>query len=248
MISAWNSANGLVLGQIQTDKKSNEITAIPLLLSMLDIKGCIVTIDAMGCQTDIAQKILDGGGDYVLALKGNQGNSLESVEHLFNWEKKNKFNWVLHTQFLSEAKEHGRYETRRVFSIGDLDEIDGLGLEKWPGLQSVTMIESIREIKGNVTTEHRYYISSLPADAEKIGGAIRGHWGIENGLHWVLDVVFNEDNARNRSGNSAANMAIIRHMAVNLVKNDKAPKISLRGKRLKAGWDNRYLLKLLKAL
>jgi predicted transposase YbfD/YdcC len=200
----------------------------------------------MGCQTDIAQKILEGGGEYILALKGNQGNSFESVEHLFNWELKNKFSGVSHTQFLSEEKEHGRLETRRVFSIGDIDKIDGLGLEKWPGLQSVTMIESIRDIKGNVTTEHRYYISSLPADAEKIGCAIREHWGIENSLHWVLDVVFNEDNARNRRGNSAANMTIIRHMAVNLVKKNKASKISLRGKRLKAGWDNRYLLELMK--
>jgi predicted transposase YbfD/YdcC len=238
MVSAWSSENGLVLGQIQTSAKSNEITAIPLLLSILDIKGCIVTIDAMGCQTEIARNILDSGGDYVLALKGNQGNSHESVEQLFKWESKNEFSGVLRTRFTSEEKEHGRIEKRDVFSIGNIAEIDGLGLEKWPGLQSVTMVDSIRDINGKITREQRYYISSLPAEADKIGNAVRGHWGIENSLHWVLDVVFNEDKARNRKGNSAANMTIIRHMAVNMVKKDKTSKVSFRGKRLKAGWDD----------
>jgi predicted transposase YbfD/YdcC len=246
MVSAWSSANGLVLGQVQTAKKSNEITAIPLLLSVLDIKDCIVTIDAMGCQTEIAQNIMNGGGDYVLALKGNQGNTLESVEQLFKWERENGFKGVTHTRFISEEKDHGRIETRRVFSIGDLGSIDGLGLEKWPGLQSVTMVESIRDINGKSTLEYRYYISSLSAEANKIGGAIREHWGIENSLHWVLDVVFNEDKARNRKDHSAANMTIIRHMAINLVMNEKSSKTSLRGKRLKAGWDDNYLLKLIR--
>jgi predicted transposase YbfD/YdcC len=245
MVSAWSSENGLVLGQIQTAAKSNEITAIPLLLSILDIKGCIVTIDAMGCQTEIARNILDGGGDYVLALKGNQGNSHESVEQLFKWESKNEFSGVSHTRFTSEEKDHGRIEKRDVFSIGNLVEIDGLGLEKWPGLQSVTMVDSIRDINGKITREQRYYLSSLPAEADKIGNAIRGHWGIENSLHWVLDVVFNEDKARNRKGNSAANMAIIRHMAVNMVKKDKTSKVSFRGRRLKAGRDDHYLLNLI---
>jgi len=245
MVSAWSVENGLVLGQVRTDEKSNEITAIPLLLSILDIEDCLVTIDAMGCQTEIAQKILDGDGDYVLALKCNQGNSHDAVDHLFKWEIKNKFKGVQHSKFSKVEKAHGRLETRRVFSIGHLDEIDGLGLEKWPGLQSVTLVESKRELNGKSTLENRYYLSSLAANAEHIGNAIRGHWGIENSLHWVLDVVFNEDKARNRKDHSAANMAIIRRMALNIVKNDKSSKTSIRGKRLKAGWDDKYLLKLI---
>ena len=199
----------------------------------------------MGCQTEIAQKILDDGGDYVLALKGNQGNSHEAVEQLFKWELKNKFSGVMYSKFSEVEKDHGRMETRNVFSIGKLEEIDGLGLEKWPGLQSVTLVESKRELNGNSTVEYRYYLSSLAADAERIGGAVRAHWGIENSLHWVLDVVFNEDKARNRKDHSAANMAIIRHMALNLVKGDKSSKTSIRGRRLKAGWDDNYLLKII---
>ena len=248
MVSAWSVENGLVLGQVRTNEKSNEITAIPILLSLLDIEGCVVTIDAMGCQTEIAQKILDGGGNYMLALKGNQGNSHEAVEQLFKWEKKNNFSGVTYSQFSEVEKDHGRIETRSVFSIGKLEEIDGLGLEKWPELKSVTLVESMREIKGKLTVESRYYLSSLAADAEYIGKTIRGHWGIENSLHWVLDVVFNEDKARNRKDHSATNMTIIRHMAVNLVKGDKSSKASIRGRRLKAGWDDNYLLKLISAV
>jgi predicted transposase YbfD/YdcC len=245
MVSAWSVENALVLGQVRTNEKSNEITAIPMLLSLLDIEDCIVTIDAMGCQTDIAQKILDGGGDYVLALKGNQGNSHEAVELLFKWEMKNNFSGVTHSTFSEEEKDHGRVETRNVFSIGRLEEIDGLGLEKWPCVKSVTLVKSMRKLNGKSTVEYRYYLSSLDADAERIGKAVRGHWGIENSLHWVLDVVFNEDKARNRKDHSAANMTMIRHMAVNIVKNDKSSKTSIRGRRLKAGWDDDYLLKLI---
>ena len=248
MVSAWSAENGLVLGQVRTNEKSNEITAIPILLSMLNIEDCIVTIDAMGCQTEIAQKILDNGGDYVLALKGNQGNSHESVEQLFKWEIKNNFSGVMHSKFSEVEKDHGRIETRNVFSIGQLEEIDGLGLEKWPSLRSVTLVESIRELNGKTTVEYRYYLSSLAANAEHIGNAIRSHWGIENSLHWVLDVVFNEDKARNRKDHSAANMTIIRHMALNLVKGDKSLKTSIRGRRLKAGWDDGYLLKIISAV
>ena len=248
MVSAWSAENGLVLGQVRTNEKSNEITAIPMLLSLLDIEDCVVTIDAMGCQTEIAQKILDGGGDYVLALKGNQGNSYEFVEQLFKWEMKNNFSGVTYSKFSETEKDHGRIETRNIFTIGKLEEIEGLGLEKWPGLQSVTLVESIRELNGKETIEYRYYLSSLSADAERIGKAIRCHWRIENSLHWVLDVVFNEDKARNRKDHSAANMTIIRHMAVNLVKGDKSSKASIRGKRLKAGWDDNYLWKLLSAV
>jgi len=245
IVSAWSSANGIVLGQVQTDAKSNEITAIPELLKLLDIGGNIVTIDAMGCQTDIAQKILDGGGDYVLALKGNQKNSLDSIKYLFDWEMKNNFSGVFHTETLSVEKGHGRIETRKAYSIGELDKLEGLDLEKWPGLQSLTMIESIREINGSATSERRYYISSLPADAKVIGDSVRSHWGIENSLHWVMDVTFHEDYARNRKDHSAANMATMRHFALNLIKRDKNTKGSIKGKRKRAGWSDDYLLKLI---
>jgi len=182
MVSAWSVENGLVLGQVRTDEKSNEITAIPTLLSLLDIEGCTVTIDAMGCQTEIAQKILDKGADYVLGLKGNQGSSLDAVKMLFRWEKKNNFDGVFHSMFSEVEKNHGRIETRSIISIGNLGEIDGLGLDKWPGLKSVTLVESEREVDGKLLSESRYFLSSLAANAECIGRAIRGHWGIENSL------------------------------------------------------------------
>jgi predicted transposase YbfD/YdcC len=245
VVGAWSSDNGIVLGQVQTDAKSNEITVIPELLKLLDIEGSIVTIDAMGCQTDIARRILSGGGDYVLALKGNQKNSLDSVEHLFGWELKNDFGGVFHTETLSIEKDHGRTETRKVCSIGELEKIEGLDVEKWPGLQSLTMVESIREITGSSTIEHRYYISSLAADAKVIGESIRAHWGIENSLHWVMDVTFHEDYARNRKDNSAANMSTMRHFALNLIKQEKNTKGSIKGKRKRAGWNDDYLLKLI---
>ncbi|MGL4666923.1 MAG: ISAs1 family transposase [Saezia sp.] len=245
VVSAWSSENGIVLGQVQTDEKSNEITAIPALLKLLDIEGSIVTIDAMGCQTDIAQKIVDGGGDYVLALKGNQKNTLDSVKYLFDWELKNDFSGVFHTETLSIEKGHGRIETRKVYSIGELGKLEGLALEKWPGLQSLTMIESVREINGSSTKERRYYISSLPAEAKVIGDSVCSHWGIENSLHWVMDVTFHEDYARNRKDHSAANMATMRHFALNLIKQDKNSKGSIKGKRKRAGWNDDYLLRLI---
>jgi predicted transposase YbfD/YdcC len=245
IVSAWLSENGIVLGQVQTSAKSNEITAIPELLKLLDIEGSIVTIDAMGCQTDIAQKILDGGGDYVMALKGNQKNSLDSVRYLFDWEVKNDFSGVFHTETLSVEKNHGRIETRRVYSIGGLDKIEAIELEKWPGLQSLTMVESVREINGSSTSERRYYISNLASNAKVIGDSIRSHWGIENSLHWVMDVTFHEDYARNRKDHSAANMSTMRRFALNLIKQEKNTKGSIKGKRKRAGWNDNYLLKLI---
>jgi predicted transposase YbfD/YdcC len=246
VVSAWSSENGIVLGEVQTDEKSNEITAIPRLLELLDIKGSIVTIDAMGCQTAIAQKILDGGGDYVLALKENQKGTLDSVKYLFDWEKKNDFGGVFHTENSSIDKGHGSIETRRIFAIGDLEAIDGLDFKaKWPGLQCLAMVESTREINGSSTTEYRYYISSLPANAKVIGDSVRSHWGIENSLHWVMDVTFHEDYARNRKDNSAANMPTMRYFALNLIKQDKTTKGSIKVRRKKAGWNDEYLLQLI---
>jgi len=246
VVSAWSSENGIVLGEVQTDAKSNEITAIPRLLELLDIKGSIVTIDAMGCQTAIAQKILDGGGDYVLALKENQKGTLDFAKYLFDCEKKNDFRGVLHTENTSIDKGHGRIETRRTFAIGNLEAIDGLDFKaKWAGLQSLALVESTREINGSSTTESRYYISSLPADAKIIGDSVRSHWCIENSLHWVMDVTFHEDYARNRKDNSAANMSTMRHFALNLIKQDKTAKGSIKVRRKKAGWNDEYLLKLI---
>jgi predicted transposase YbfD/YdcC len=199
----------------------------------------------MGCQTDIAQKILDGGGDYVLALKGNQKGSLDSVKYLFDWELKNGFDGVSHTETLSVEKGHGRIETRKVYSIGGLDNVEGLEVGKWPGLSSLTMVESVREINGSSTSERRYYISSLEANAKIIGDSVRSHWGIENSLHWVMDVTFHEDYARNRKDNSASNMSAMRHFALNLIKQEKNTKGSIKGKRKRAGWNDNYLLNLI---
>lgn len=244
-VSAWSSDNGIVLAQTVTDAKSNEITAIPTLLDLLDIKSCTVTIDAMGCQKEIASKIQSMKGNYLLALKGNQGNTLEMAEHLFKYEERNNYASVDHTSYATIEKGHGRIEKRTVFAIENNAKLDIAEFDSWAGLKSIIMVESTRESNRQTSTERRYYISSLPAEAVKIGRSIRSHWGIENSLHWVLDVVFNEDAMRNRQKNSAANMTIIRHFAINLLKQDKSGKTSLRGKRLKAGWDNDYLLKLI---
>ena len=242
MVSAWSSENELVLGQIRTDAKSNEITAIPQLIAMLDLEGSIVTIDAMGCQKGIAKSILNAGADYILALKGNQGNTLENAQYIFEWEKKNDFRGIS-SMYETINKDHGRIETREIYSI-DVTNMEEFS--EWMGLKSITVVVSTREImgQGTITKETRYYLSSLSADAEKIGAAVRAHWGIENSLHWILDVTFREDYARNRKGHSAENMATLRRMAINLLKKERSSKVSIRGKRLKASWNNDYLVKL----
>ena len=244
VVSLWSAENELVMGQIRTAAKSNEITAIPGLLEMLDFEGCTVTIDAMGCQKEIAKKVLERGADYVFGLKGNQENMFDAVKYLFEWEEKDNYRGVLHTRHETTEKDHGRFEKREVYAIGNPEGIDGFA--EWPGLKSVTMVVSTREIMGQkATTERRYYLSSLEADAETIGHAIREHWGIENKLHWVLDVNFREDYARNRKDHSAENMAMMRHMVLNLIRRETSSKTSLRGKRLKASWNDDYILHLL---
>jgi predicted transposase YbfD/YdcC len=249
MVSAWCHNNKLVLGQIKTDAKSNEITAIPKLLELLDIKGSTITIDAMGCQKEIAQKIVDKEADYVLGLKGNQGNTLDFTKDLFAYGMQNNFQGFAYTKFETTEKDHGRIERRQIYSIGVGDGIEFEPLKVWPELKSVTMIISTREIMGQkATVEYRYYLSSLEANAKNLGSAIRFHWGIENSLHWVLDVQFREDQARNRKNHSAENMAIIRHMAVNLLKKNQQTvkkRISIKSERLLAGWDNQFMLNLL---
>ena len=244
VVSLWSAQNELVMGQIRTAAKSNEITAIPKLLEMLDIEGCTVTIDAMGCQKEIARKVLERGADYVFGLKGNQENTFDAVKYLFEWEEKDNYRGVFHTRNETTEKDHGRFEKREVYSIGNLEDFDEF--DEWPELKSVTMVISTREVMGQKpTTERRYYLSSLKADAETIGRAIREHWGIENKLHWVLDMNFREDYARNRKDHSAENMAMMRHMVLNLIRRETSSKTSLRGKRLKASWNDDYILKLL---
>lgn len=245
MVSAWANENRLVLGQVKTDEKSNEITAIPQLLEMLEVAGCIVTIDAIGCQTEIARKIVEKEADYVLAVKGNQGNLFEDVVGYFDWALKNRFNETSYTHHETIDGEHGRLEVRRYYASEDIEWVRNKA--EWQGLQSIAMVESERTIEGEGTShERRYYISSMAANARSLGKAIREHWSVENGLHWVLDVEFGEDASRIRKDHGPENMTVLRHIALNLLKQDKSLKVGIKSKRLKAGWDERYLLKVLR--
>ena len=239
MVSAWANANNMVLGQVKVDEKSNEITAIPKLLDVLVLEGCIVTIDAMGCQTEIANKIVEKGADYILAVKGNQGSLEEGAEDTVRFIKPVD-------QYEDADSGHGRVETRRCFIYNDLSHIEPVS--KWKNLKAVVKIEAERFIKstGETQRETRLYITSCESNAKVIGSAIRAHWGVENSLDWILDVSFGEDASRKREGYSAQNFSIINRIALNILKNDKSRKRSVKGKRLDAGWDNDYLLKILK--
>lgn len=245
MVSAWASHSRLVLGQRKVDDKSNEITAIPELLKVLDIQGCTVTIDAMGCQQQIAAQIREQGGDYMLAVKENQGKLHAKLVHLFSEAKKIEWKAMWYRRHETIDGDHGRIETRRytVLPVMYLP----LFKSKWKDLKNVVMVESIRIHKGKDKAEAdtRYYITSLPADAQLIGEAIRRHWSIENNLHWSLDVAFREDENRTRKGNAAENLAVIRHIALNLLKQESSAKVGIKIKRSKAGWDESYLAKVL---
>jgi predicted transposase YbfD/YdcC len=240
MVSAFACSNNLVLGQIKTEQKSNEITAIPELLKLLDIEGCTVTIDAMGCQTKIAKAIVEKQADYMLSVKENQKELYANIVDTFRYVP--KANPVSHTDIDAA---HGRVETRTCTVTSDLSEITRIG--DWENIQSVVKLESVRYTKSTkeTTTETRYYITNKSPDPMQIEKIIRSHWGIENKLHWLLDVAFNEDKSRKRDQNAAENFSVILRMALNLVKDDKTTKRSVRGKRLKAGWDNEYLLTLM---
>ena len=247
IVSAWAVENGLALGQVKVDDKSNEITAIPELLRLLKLNGCLVTIDAMGCQRDIAQNILDAGGDYLLAVKDNQETLAEDVEQEFKHAQADGFAHMDHLYREVIDKGHGRIEKRQYWYTHD---VQGLGtLERWPKLRGMVLCRATRTAKGETSVEDRYFITScIHDDVAVIADAIRNHWAIENGLHWVLDMAFLEDQSRIRSGYAAENIATIRKIAINALKKNTTKKASVRAKRKLTGWDNLYMQEILLAL
>lgn len=246
MVSAWACEAGLVLGQVKTDEKSNEITAMPELLQVLAIEGCIVTIDAMGCQTEIAKLIVEQQADYVLSLKGNQGTLHQDVQDLFTHAFETQFHNIKHDYHQTLDTGHGRQEIRRCWTISDPDFLTFINPNnKWVGLQSMGLVEAERHLADKVTKERRFFIASLDGQADQFAPAVRHHWHIENRLHWVLDIAFREDEARTRKGFGAQNMTILRHIALNLLRQDQSKKCGIKNKRLIAGWDHNFLLHLL---
>jgi predicted transposase YbfD/YdcC len=242
LVSAWATANRVVLGQVATDAKSNEITAIPRLLEWLKLEGCIVTIDAMGCQTKIAKQIIDQGGDDVLSLKGNQETLAAEVEEAFIAADAND-DAGGDTDFIETVERgHGRIETRRYRTLGDLSGVPRSLL--WEAMNMIGMVESRREVAGKVSIETRYYIGSIGTSAARFARAVRGHWGIENGLHWNLDISFREDECRVRDPVARENLAVLRHLALSRLKNDDT-KLGVQNKRLRAACNEDYLTKLL---
>jgi predicted transposase YbfD/YdcC len=243
LVSAWACANRVVLGQVATEAKSNEITAIPQLLALLHLEGCIVTIDAMGCQTRIAAQIIAQGGDYLLALKGNQGTLEGEVEEAFIDADACDYAGVDSQVLETVERGHGRRETRRYRTLGDLSGVPRSAL--WEGMNMIGMVESRREVNGKVSTETRFYLGSIGTDVAGFARAARDHWGIENTLHWSLDVAFREDDSRVRNPAARENLAVLRHIALSRLKQDQHTKLGIQNKRLRAAWDDRYLAELL---
>jgi predicted transposase YbfD/YdcC len=260
-VSAWAASNRLVLGQRKVEGKSNEITALPELIQILDLAGCIVTrrfggklppkssltIDAIGCQREIVKKIVEKDADYVIAVKKNQRTLYEQIKQLFKQAIETQGQDLNLSSFNSKEMNRGREEIRNYLMITDVAErIDPL--QKWKKLTSIGMVESVRIINGKTSVETRYFISSLEKDAQKLAEGIRGHWSIENSLHWVLDVAFQEDNSRIRKDNAPANFAVLRHIAINIISQNKSRKLSVRSKRFLATLDEEYSTELLEAI
>ena len=246
IVSAYAESNKLILGQTRTEEKSNEITAIPRLLELLSLKGGLVTIDAMGCQKEIVKKIVASEADYLIAVKDNQPKLCDAITDLFQRKKEEDFVCESIDYFEDKNCNHGRKEFRRCWVCNELSSSEVFN--QWHDLKAVVMIESQRTVKGETSIDHRYYITSSEKDSSYLLNATRKHWSIENSLHWSLDVAFREDESRIRTGNGAENFVTLRHIALNLLKNEKSVKIGIKGRRLNAGWDNNYLKKVISGI
>ncbi len=247
LVSVWARKAGLVVGEQSVDEKSNEITAVPALLHLLDLKGCLVSMDAMHCQKENTRIIVEAGGDYVLGLKGNQAGLQQAVEEFFEGSEQADLPEFTYHRYQQLDKEHGRIETR-LYTLVDLRPQDMRWLDpkgEWTGLNGIGMVESRRQIGPKKTHETRYFISSIRGSARRFAQATRGHWAIENSLHWVLDIAFREDECRVHAHHAPENLAILRHIALNLLRQDNTAKCGIRNRRLSAGWDNRYLSQIL---
>lgn len=248
LVSAWATEHGVVLGQRAVDDKSNEITAIPEVLELIDLDQKVITIDAMGTQTRIAEQIIAGGGDYVLAVKDNHPTLHEEVRYWFSRIDHPDYPALLHDQYTTVEKGHGRIERRITQTILTKGRLSDPSLhEAWKGLRCLVAVHASRKIGAQQTHETRYFIASLPGDAKRLAGAVRAHWSIENSLHWSLDLAFREDESRIRTGHAQENMATLRRVALALLKRDTTTKAGIKGRRLRAGWDHDYLLHLLLA-
>ena len=246
MVSAWASENSLVLGQRKVDERSNEITAVPKLLDMLEISGCIVTTDALNSQTEIAEKVLENDADYLFAIKANWPQLLETIQGLFDYP--DEMRWVEYDYHKTVDDAHGRSEVRECWTTSDPEYLQYItSTTNWPNVQSIGVIEATRSTGEETTVKRRYFISSLASNAEQLLTTARTYWGIENKLHWVLDLAFREDESRVRKDNGPQNFAVLRHIALNLLRGEETAEISIRAKRKLAGWDNDYLLKVLTA-
>lgn len=245
LVSAWAAKNRILLGQVKTEEKSNEIKAIPELLDVINVKGSIVTIDAMGCQQEIAKKIVDQGADYVLSLKENQPSLYKDVAAIFELAEQRQYKKMLNKRKLEKVKNHGRVETRR-YTLITAREQEMFGL-RWPHLQGLGMLEVVRTVNHQVERSKRFFVTSLAEDIDGFMRAVRQHWNVEINLHWSLDVSFKEDLNRTRIGNAAENLAIVRRIALNLLKQETSSKVGIAARRKRAGWDNEYLMQVLTA-